>query len=258
MWDFVCDGAEAVGEVAVDAAETAVEAANDTVEFFSEHIDDFENMALGAATAIGGGVLIAAGGTLAAGGATACATGILCPAGLPAIAVGGGAITVGGGMFVAGAAMVANGFSGLFDNSGGGGGGGSSGPSRGNEPPFRNHMKDSLPDELAQAERLGVKPMSPADGRFDEMLEGADGQVKWAVLENGQLVVIPKYAGGEEIKHTVLSGGQPVLAAGEANIAGGSGGYYGLEINYNSGHYLPSTESLQTGVDAFARFGITF
>jgi hypothetical protein len=82
--------------------------------------------------------------------------------------------------------------------------------------------------------------------------------VKWAVLEDGSLVVMPKNAGGVELKHSVLSGGRPVRAAGEADIAGGNGNYFGLEINNNSGHFRPSQESLQIGVVAFRSFGIGF
>jgi hypothetical protein len=54
-------------------------------------------------------------------------------------------------------------------------------------------------------------------------------------------------------------GGAPVVAAGEAEIAGGAeSGYYGLEINFHSGHFLPSAASLEIGKNAFAMFGIEF
>lgn len=56
----------------------------------------------------------------------------------------------------------------------------------------------------------------------------------------------------------VLTRGGPVQAAGEAEIAGGDGSYFGMEINNNSGHYRPSLESLQVGRDAFERAGIIF
>jgi hypothetical protein len=64
--------------------------------------------------------------------------------------------------------------------------------------------------------------------------------------------------GGDEISHAVLTGGRPVLAAGEADIAGVPGQYFGTEITNWSGHFLPSEESLAIGRAAFAEAGIEF
>ena len=58
--------------------------------------------------------------------------------------------------------------------------------------------------------------------------------------------------------HTVLTGGRPVLAAGEAEIATGGGRRLGIEITNYSGHYLPSGASLQIGRSAFEVAGIVF
>jgi len=60
------------------------------------------------------------------------------------------------------------------------------------------------------------------------------------------------------VAHTAITGGAPVLAAGEAEIAGSAGNYFGLEITNNSGHYLPSPESLEIGRSAFENAGIVF
>jgi hypothetical protein len=48
------------------------------------------------------------------------------------------------------------------------------------------------------------------------------------------------------------------MAAGQADIAGTSGQYFGLSIDNHSGHFMPSAESLRIGIDAFAREGVTF
>ncbi|WP_349254013.1 DUF6531 domain-containing protein [Streptomyces sp. BPPL-273] len=122
--------------------------------------------------------------------------------------------------------------------------------------PYENTMPDQLAQELADAERLGVRPLRVGAEGFDEAINS--GTVKWAVDEHGELVVIPKHVNGVELKHPVLTGGRPVLSAGEAEIAGGGGTYLGLDLNNNSGHYLPSMESLQIGRDAFERAGIGF
>ncbi|MFD7782287.1 putative T7SS-secreted protein [Streptomyces nojiriensis] len=121
-------------------------------------------------------------------------------------------------------------------------------------PLFDNRMPDQLADELADAERLGVKPIRAGDDGFDDMINS--GTVKWAVTEQGELVFIPKHVQGTELKHPVLTNGAPVRAAGEAEIAGSGGNYFGMEINNQSGHYWPSQESLDIGKEAFERAGI--
>ncbi|MDH2393194.1 hypothetical protein QCN29_31350 [Streptomyces sp. HNM0663] len=115
-------------------------------------------------------------------------------------------------------------------------------------------MPEELEGELADAERLGVKPMRVGDEGFDDVINS--GTVKWAVTEEGELVFIPKHLQGTELKHPVLTNGAPVRAAGEAEIAGGGGNYFGMEINNQSGHYWPSQESLDIGKEAFERAGI--
>lgn len=70
---------------------------------------------------------------------------------------------------------------------------------------------------------------------------------------------------GQEISHVVLSQGKPVLAAGQAEIAGSKAlGYFGLDISTHSGHYMngASTELNATVMsrarDAFSAMGINF
>lgn len=113
------------------------------------------------------------------------------------------------------------------------------------------------PEPDGVADRLGVSVSRPGTAGFDSAV--SSGTVKWAVLEDGELVVMPKFADGVEILHPVLSRGAPVRAAGEADIAGSSeSGYFGLDINNHSGHFQPSAGSLQVGRDAFAGAGIHF
>jgi hypothetical protein len=71
-------------------------------------------------------------------------------------------------------------------------------------------------------------------------------------------LVTPKRVQGVEIYHSVLTSGEPVLAAGEANIAGFGGTYWGLTINNHSGHYRPSVQSVEIGRQLFESWGITF
>ncbi|WP_197085227.1 RHS repeat-associated core domain-containing protein [Saccharothrix sp. ST-888] len=122
---------------------------------------------------------------------------------------------------------------------------------------FPNTMPGTLDRELALGDRLGVTPAGPGSAGFDSAV--SSGTVKWAVREDGSLVIMPKFVNGQEISHSVLTRGAPVRAAGEADIAGSSGdGFFGLDINNHSGHFLPSGESLQIGKDAFAAAGVHF
>ena len=74
-----------------------------------------------------------------------------------------------------------------------------------------------------------------------------------------ELVVVPKFVDGTEISDSALSGGDPVRAAGEAEIVGtAESGYVGLDINNQSGHFEPSPESVQIGKDAFSAVGVQF
>ncbi len=119
---------------------------------------------------------------------------------------------------------------------------------------YPNTMPEKLPGELATANKLGVKPVKVGGPGFDDVINS--GKVKWAVTQDGELNVIQHSVNGEEIAHTVLTGGNPVLAAGEADIAGSGGQYMLLEIDNQSGHYLPGPETEEIGKNAFQSQGV--
>ncbi|GHG97922.1 Hint domain-containing protein [Streptomyces lanatus] len=129
-----------------------------------------------------------------------------------------------------------------------------------------NNMSVSLADELAVAERLGVRPARPGSANWDKYIDMDGEKIKWAVLEDGQLVIMPKVVQGQELSHPVLSGGAPVKAAGEAQIAGSNGQYFGLEINSHSGHFFkqgdpfwaPGGGSEALGREMFEAAGVHF
>jgi hypothetical protein len=97
--------------------------------------------------------------------------------------------------------------------------------------PLPNQLPQQLERELADAARVNVRPVRATPGaELDAALARADleSQLKWAILEDGTLVVMPHTVQGVEISHAVLSGGQSVRAAGEATIAGSAAsGYWG-------------------------------
>jgi RHS repeat-associated protein len=119
---------------------------------------------------------------------------------------------------------------------------------------FTNQLPGRLAAELAEAARLGVKPIKAGAAGFDAAVNS--GTVKWVVTANGELLVVPKFVNGVEIAHTVMTRGGPVLAAGEADIATSGGRYVLINLVEHSGHYQPTAESLDIGRAAFALLGI--
>ncbi|MFI1481334.1 polymorphic toxin-type HINT domain-containing protein [Streptomyces sp. NPDC020747] len=103
---------------------------------------------------------------------------------------------------------------------------------------WSNNMSATLERELALAERMGVRPAKPGSAEWDRYIDMDGEPIKWAVLEDGQLMIMPKVVQGQELSHPVLSGGAGIRAAGEAEIAGGGGQYFGLNINSHSGHFF--------------------
>ncbi len=127
---------------------------------------------------------------------------------------------------------------------------------------YDNKMPATLSQELSVAERLGASPTTVGTPEFDEALNSGDGRIKWAVLEDGSLVVMAKFVSSIEISHAVLSGGAPVRAAGEADISGSSDlGYFGTMINAHSGHYFEpgwDDDATEIGRGAFSEQGVDF
>lgn len=121
---------------------------------------------------------------------------------------------------------------------------------------FSNQMASHLAVEQAAASRVGAPIVEAGGPGFAELVN--QGTVKFVVTESGRLVVGPHTFKGVEISHAVLSGGQPVLAAGQAEIAGVGGQTIGLAISNHSGHFMPSAQSLDVAKAAFAEIGVVF
>ncbi|RKT69259.1 hypothetical protein DFJ66_2459 [Saccharothrix variisporea] len=201
-WDWlqsVCDAANDVGAA-------VAEGLDDIGDFFEEHGDDIGNTLLGGASVVGGALLAQLGFGVATGGVVLCGTGGGCLLGGPAVALGTAGVVTGGGLVIGGAMLVQQSLGNIF---GGSSSNRSSSSNSGSSTRlFENQYPQDLAEEVATAERLGVKPVTPGTG--------------------------------------------------EAQIAGSRGQCFGLEIDNNSGHYLPSLESLQIGKDAFRTIGVGF
>ncbi|MFE9439110.1 polymorphic toxin-type HINT domain-containing protein [Streptomyces sp. NPDC006602] len=129
-----------------------------------------------------------------------------------------------------------------------------------------NNMAATLERELALAERMGVRPAKPGSADWDRYIDMDGEPIKWAVLQDGQLVIMPKMVQGQELSHPVLSGGAAVRAAGEAEIAGGAGQYFGLRLDAHSGHFFKEGDAFwaagggaeQLGKEMFEAAGVMF
>lgn len=119
---------------------------------------------------------------------------------------------------------------------------------------FINTMPDRLNTELELADRLGIKPCKIGEPEFDEIIN--QGTIKWAMITIDEILIIPHYANGREINHTVISRGQPVLAAGDAEIVGNNGQYILLSISNYSGHFQPDKNSLNLAISTWKKQGV--
>ena len=98
---------------------------------------------------------------------------------------------------------------------------------------------DDLKKELANAKELHVIRISIVNPSSIAGIS-ANGRVfKWVVSEHGGLFGLPVIMPGDNLKHTVATGGRPVLAAGEARAWGNV-----VFIDNHSGHYKPDPSSL--------------
>ena len=121
---------------------------------------------------------------------------------------------------------------------------------------FPNLLPERLAGELADAAKVGAKPIRFGDPGFNNAVN--EGTVKFVVSGSGEVILTPHTVKSIEISHAVLSDGQSVVAAGQAEIASSGGKFFGINLNNHSGHFMPSAESLQIARDAFAKIGIVF
>lgn len=123
--------------------------------------------------------------------------------------------------------------------------------------PFENRLPQLLADELQEAARVGVVPIRVDNKAFAQVVN--QGKIKFVVTKDGELLITPKWIDGKEVfSHAAIARGQPVLTAGEADIASVKGVIQGIEIWNDSGHYKPTLESLDIAREAFGRYGVTF
>jgi RHS repeat-associated protein len=117
-----------------------------------------------------------------------------------------------------------------------------------------NSKPDDLSFEQMAADFDGVSAMAAGSPEFAQAAAGG-GRYLWTVGERGNLNIV-RDSGG--IHHTIASGGNPVVGAGQITI--GSGGRVTSFDNF-TGHYTPpcaqcAASFINQGVDAFGKSGI--
>ncbi|MFF1867816.1 polymorphic toxin-type HINT domain-containing protein [Kitasatospora herbaricolor] len=118
--------------------------------------------------------------------------------------------------------------------------------------PVKNSKADDLPFEQMAADFEGVTKISAGTPEFTQAAAG-NGSYLWTVGEGGELNMVRSSPG---IHHTIASGGEPVMAAGQVTFNGGRV----TSFDNMTGHYTPTPECacvfIQRGVDAFAAQGV--
>ncbi|MEV7211741.1 polymorphic toxin-type HINT domain-containing protein [Kitasatospora cineracea] len=118
--------------------------------------------------------------------------------------------------------------------------------------PVKNSKADDLPFEQMAADFEGVAKISAGTPEFTQAAAG-NGSYLWTVGEGGELNMVRSSPG---IHHTIASGGEPVMAAGQVTFNGGRV----TSFDNMTGHYTPTPECacvfIQRGVDAFAAQGV--
>ncbi|MCE9668374.1 hypothetical protein LY474_11175 [Myxococcus stipitatus] len=127
---------------------------------------------------------------------------------------------------------------------------------------LENQLPERLERELEIARKLGVQPATVDSPDFARYAQTE--RIKWVVTEEGQLKIVPHTWQSVEITHAVASGGRPVLAAGEAELAVHGSTRFGIRITSHSDHYLKGASKgvsemvVRIGRQAFSQFGIVF
>jgi len=119
-----------------------------------------------------------------------------------------------------------------------------------------NRMKGSLTDELSLASQKGVRPITPNanDDVFEELANSGE-ILKWGIDANGEVRVVGKMSGQDEISHSVLFDGADLAATGEMQAIVHDGQIIILDINNHSGHYHPTEDTLNWAVDELRNLG---
>lgn len=100
---------------------------------------------------------------------------------------------------------------------------------------YENRLAELLPDEIERFEAAGLRAVRAPSDEFDALAE-AGNRLIYVVLRDGTLVVCRDEL---DAHHSVIARGGFVRAAGELNLAAYGDTRLVLDLNEQSGHYLP-------------------
>jgi hypothetical protein len=116
------------------------------------------------------------------------------------------------------------------------------------EEQYENRLTGSYDEEFDAAREARVGGVICPGDEFDQLAARGDRLV-FVVTIGRTLIVAPQLERGFEIRHPVLAGGAPVLAAGELDILVAGPVRIVLELTNKSGHYEPHQSCLVVAVE---------
>ncbi|MFZ1489495.1 MAG: hypothetical protein WAS51_06110 [Ilumatobacteraceae bacterium] len=119
---------------------------------------------------------------------------------------------------------------------------------------YENGLTDSYAEEVERAHEAGVGGVLCPSDEFDRL--AAEGErLVFVVTVDRMLVVAPQLERGFEIRHPVLAGGEPVLAAGELAVLDAGRVRVVLDLTNQSGHYEPGASCLAIAAEVLIGLG---
>ncbi len=119
---------------------------------------------------------------------------------------------------------------------------------------YENRLTGSYDEEFDAARGARVGGVICPGDEFDQLAARGDRLV-FVVTTGRTLIVAPQLERGFEIRHPVLAGGAPVLAAGELDILVAGTTRIVLVLTNKSGHYEPLQSCLVVAVEVLVALG---
>lgn len=101
---------------------------------------------------------------------------------------------------------------------------------------YENQLAELLAGEIERFKAAGLRAVTAPSAEFDDLAEAGDRLI-YVVLVDGTLVVCKDEL---DAHHSVIAGGGFVRAAGELDLAAYGDTRLVLDLNEQSGHYLPN------------------
>lgn len=120
---------------------------------------------------------------------------------------------------------------------------------------YPNQLPDQYDDECQKAGEAGIVGVGPGP-ELDRLAVDGESLI-YVITEQSALVVVSQFGLPGDVGHAVLARGKNVLAAGEVSLAAApaAGIRMVVELNNQSGHYVPGDQCLDLAADTFRGLG---